>query len=138
MAQEWTAERLRKEVAIKCKDLQQQKQVIDKVESMGFRLWNSITHKPNGLYILTCSDNEYFCGDTSLRNDTLIPASEFLNTTPTNPELLALKKRLMYIADSGNTDDTKEFDYFETLHTFMKTTGPTCTALANLIINSDI
>lgn len=136
----WTADKIQKiQPCIECENLEQRNKVVDRLKFMGFKYENNFGEiVDTDLYVETFHSCEF--GVFDIPNDTfpVILASELLNTPPPNPELQALKKRLIEIADSGYNEDTNEFQYFDALHNYMKTTGLTCTALANLIINSDL
>lgn len=150
MAQAWTAERLRKEQPyIKCDNLKQRGKVIEKLERIGMcRKYSMVDNEiiiviypiseeyPNGYYI-SLSYKIFECLIRDTKNIIIITASEFLNSTPPSPELIALKKRLLEIADSGVEE--YESRYFNAMIDFIyDSSGTTCTALANLIINADL
>ena len=150
MEQAWTAERLRKEQPyIKCDNLKERAKVIEKLESIGMcRKYSIIDNEiiiviypnseeyPNGYYV-TIQIEIFEWHLKAHPNITIITASEFLNSTPPNPELIALKKRLLEIADSGVEE--YESRYFNEIIDFIyDSSGTTCTALANLIINADL
>jgi len=130
----WTAERLRKEQPdIKSENLKERRKVIDKLESMGFKLRGSASDEER--FICICEQNHFITDSVNSGYCDIITASEFL--TPPNPELTELKKRLLEIADSGVEE--YESRYFNAMIDFIyDSSGTTCTALANLIINSDI
>lgn len=136
----WTAERLRKEQPyIKCKNLAQQKIAIKHLEFLGF---SALEDTVGDELIISVYWSNFstmnMAGDT---NCPVIFASEFLNTPPPNPELQALKKRLIEIADSDRNDAEKNYQYEGHIFNFMaynNWSNTHATDLANLIINSDI
>jgi len=107
---------------------------------MGFKFWLLFEMEDNELYVITSNDGDYFVADHAM-NSIEVPASEFLNTAPPNLELVALKQRLMEIADSAVelTNYNKERVYFAIIHDYINLNSEThCTDLATLIIKSDL
>lgn len=133
----WTAEQiLKKQPCIECENLEQRNKVVDRLKFMGFKYETNFGEiVDTDLYVETFHTGEF--GLFNVPNDTfpVIPAYEFL--TQPNPKLTALKKRLLEIADSNRNE--YESEYFNAMVDFIyDSSGNTCTALANLIINSDI
>lgn len=136
----WTEQMLIKKGSpyIKCENFEQRKQVIDVIESWGYKLYGYV--KIHELYVCAMHDEHQYLTDIS-GYDNYITAAEFLNYTPPNPELTALKKRLMEIADSDRNELEKNYQYEGYIHNFIAyniVSNTNATDLANLIINSDL
>jgi len=138
MAHEWTAERLRK-VCIVCENIQERGKVFKKLAELGFKNFGDVDD--SDLCINCDSDMDYMTYNWINDDETPLSASRFLNDTPPSPELTALKKRLMEIADSDRNELEKNYQYEGYIHNFIAyniVSNTHATDLANLIISSDL
>jgi len=135
MATEWTAERIINETrCIVCENIEQRKKVFEQLEKIGFKKSGMISD--TDLCISPDSDFDYTCYTFIAGFEKPLAASVFL--TPTNPLLVALKKELLEIADSGKNEDRKQYDYYIAISNFIDNDTDRATDIANLIINSEI